>query len=425
MSESSDKKRIVYTHGHADLYGSSRSLLRLSTNLSAQFEPLVLLAQDGPLAQELQKAGVRVLICRWMSYTILGRRAFHGFNLLRFFVAFIPNIIRLAFLFRREKADLVQSNGIVQIAPAFAAALVRVPHVWHVRETLDQYARMWSQFAETETSWFWKVNTFFALRLWRVFVHMIYALSDYVVCVSEAAHAPFRTLNLEARSGVVHNGLEIPFYRDASVLPLALEKWMGGEQETNYLFVGTVGALRPSKGQHVLLQAFAEFRRRCPELKVKCLLVGDTKPEAQPYVDKLHGIVQDLGIGEDVIFTGPVSDPRPAFARLDIFVLPSVQSEPFGTVVLEAMATETPIIATNIGGSVEQVEDGISGLLVPPEDSDALADALAQLALDPKLRAKLTQNALARVNRLFTIDIHIRNMQEVYNRRLCHCKREL
>ncbi|MEX1019323.1 MAG: glycosyltransferase family 4 protein [Litorilinea sp.] len=410
------KKRILYIHGYADLYGSSRSLMRLSGNLGDEFEPLVILAQDGPLVQEMQKVGIPVQVCPWLFSNILGRQAFHGWNLLRFCLLFIPNIIRLALLFRREKADLIHSNGIVQVTPAFAAALVRVPHIWHVRETLDQYAKMWSQFAEAETSLVWKVSTFFALRLWRLFVRMIYWLSDYVVCVSDAALAPFRMLNLVEHAGVVHNGLEMAFYRDPGITPMSVQKWMAGDDEAGYLFVGTVGALRPSKGQHVLLTAFAEFRRRHPHVRVKCLLVGDAKPEAQAYVDKLHEIIQTSGIADDVILAGPVPDPRPAFARLDVFVLPSVQSEPFGTVVLEAMATETPLIATNIGGSVEQVEEGLSGLLVPPEDSRALADALERLILEPDLRTRLAQNALERVSRLFTIDVHLRNMLGIYRR---------
>ena len=406
--------RIMFIHGYADMYGSSRSLLRLTTNLSSSYEPLVLLAQHGPLVQELEKGNVKVIVCPWMYSNILGRHVFHGINLFWFFVTFLPNIIRLAMLFRRERVDLVHSNGIIQIVPAFAAKLTGTPHVWHVRETIDQYVKLWSQFAEGEPSLFWRISTYFALRLWPLFVRMIYLLSANVVCVSAAVRSPFLSLGLAQRTTVVHNGLEIDYYRAQAIEPLDVAAWLEDESASEYLFLGTVGALRQPKGQHILLRAFAKLCQMLPDQKLKCLLVGDAKPEAQSYVDSLHTIARDSGVEKDVIFYGAVPDPRPAFARLDVFVLPSVQAEPFGTVVLEAMTTETPLIATNIGGSAEQVEDGVSGLLIPPGDVDALAEALYSLIASPDLRKQLSENALERVQTLFTVEAHVKRMEQMY-----------
>src|SRR5205814_9764510 len=112
---------------------------------------------------------------------------------------------------------------------------------------------------------------------------------------------------------------------------------------------------------------------------------------------------QDSGLHGDFLLTGELPDPKPAFAAMDLLVLPSAQPEPFGGVVLEAMAMRRPVIATAIGGSLDQVVDGETGFLVPPGDGQMLADKLELLLRQPELRERMGAAGRERLERCFTI----------------------
>lgn len=124
--------------------------------------------------------------------------------------------------------------------------------------------------------------------------------------------------------------------------------------------------------------------------------------------------MRELGLGDDVVFTGELADTRPAYAAMDIFVLPSAQPEPFGGVVMEAMCMGLPVIATNIGGSVEQVADGETGFLIPAGDVGALADKLELLLRDADLRKRFGEAGRRRVAERFTLEGMVEKITRVY-----------
>jgi glycosyltransferase involved in cell wall biosynthesis len=406
-------KTIVYVHGSANMYGASRSLLRLVTNLKKPYTPLVVLPESGPLQKSLQDANIEVVILPWLQKNILGRQAFHGTNLIIFFATFLPNIWRFSRFLRGCKASLVHTNNSTVIVPACSAALARIPHFWHIRETLDEYVKLWDRFATTETSFIWKTSSYLALRFWSLYVRFIYALSLKVICVSNVVCQPFKELELNEKTQVVYNGLEISYYTDPSIEPLSLSSWV--QEPDRYLYVGTVGEIRAGKGQLFLINSFAQFKKKYPEAKVKCLLIGGYEQKNLDYYHQIETIIKENNLEEDVIIYGQIPDPRPGFARLDIFVLPSIQAEPFGTVVLEAMVSKIPIIGTAIGGTLEQIEDGKSGILIKPEDTPGLASAIEVLVFDPKKRLLMAENEFARVIANFNVESYIANIQQMYD----------
>src|SRR5262249_18912916 len=154
------------------------------------------------------------------------------------------------------------------------------------------------------------------------------------------------------------------------------------------LVVGCVGRIKfVRKGQEVLVQAAALLKER--GLDAKYLIVGTTASGNEEHLTRLQQLIHDLGLVNDVVLTSELADPKPAYAPMDMFVLPSAQPEPFGGVVLEAMAMHLPVIATAIGGSLDQVVDGETGFLVPPANSQALAEKLEVLMRDPALRKRM------------------------------------
>ncbi|PIU68061.1 MAG: glycosyltransferase family 1 protein, partial [Armatimonadetes bacterium CG07_land_8_20_14_0_80_40_9] len=144
------------------------------------------------------------------------------------------------------------------------------------------------------------------------------------------------------------------------------------------------------------------------QTNIKFLIVGDG-----PLREELKEQSKDLGIEDEVTFTGSRQDIPEIMAALDIFVLTSIK-EHFGRVVIEAMACGKPVIATNSGAVPEIVEDKVTGILVPPEDSEKLAEAIIELLEDKEKAKEMGIAGRKRVEELFSIEKHTRQIEEVY-----------
>jgi glycosyltransferase involved in cell wall biosynthesis len=142
-----------------------------------------------------------------------------------------------------------------------------------------------------------------------------------------------------------------------------------------------VGRLIPIKGHIVLLRAFAAARRELPDLQLDVAGRGPLEPA-------LRALAKELGIGDAVHFLGHVSPIQHAIEDAAIVVVPSM-GEGFGMVALEAMERARPVIAAEIGGLGELVEDGVTGLLVPPGESEPLAGAMVRLGGNLELAARM------------------------------------
>ena len=133
------------------------------------------------------------------------------------------------------------------------------------------------------------------------------------------------------------------------------------------------------------------------------------------YEKTIRQMVIDLGLQENVEFTGYVTDVPDRVGKLDVLVHASTTGEPFGQVVIEGMVAGKPVIATRGGGVVEIVEDGITGILVPMADASAMADALKRLLSDPAFAAAMGLRGRVRVLQHFTIEQTANKVHEIYS----------
>lgn len=210
--------------------------------------------------------------------------------------------------------------------------------------------------------------------------------ASLVIANSKASQAAF--LEAGGRSDIIHvvyNGFEPELYRrnrtDINQLKKQLE--LDGQ-----FIVGHFSRLSPWKGQHILLEALAH----CPE-GVTAILVGDALFGEQDYVKHLHKRVAELGLEERVQFLGFRSDIPQLMAVCDLVAHTSTAPEPFGRVIVEAMLSGTPIVATSSGGAIELVEPGISGFLVPPGDPQQLAEVITTCRNKSDYTALIAQGA--------------------------------
>jgi glycosyltransferase involved in cell wall biosynthesis len=217
-------------------------------------------------------------------------------------------------------------------------------------------------------------------------------------------------------SRAVAEGNRIPDGPDASVIPnfvpddLLLAQPESGEQwattrarlglpEDDYLLF--VGDLSRDKGVPVLLRAYEALGPDRPRL----VLIGKRTPETP----------DSLPDGSELHFGWPHADVMAAFQHCLTAVLPSAWPDPCPTTVLEAMASGRPVISTAIGGMRDMIEDGESGLLVPPGDADGLTSGLKAMLTDGGLRARLAANGRERV-RQFTGSAVAEQLEQVYAR---------
>jgi glycosyltransferase involved in cell wall biosynthesis len=172
--------------------------------------------------------------------------------------------------------------------------------------------------------------------------------------------------------------------------------------------VAVFSRLNRMKGVQYFLDAAIVLARRFPDV---CFLVvgdGGSKKELEEHARR-------LGLGQRIVFTGFRGDVPDLLCEVAVSVLPSL-SEGTSNTLLESMAAGIPVIATTVGGNPEVIQDGISGLLVPPRDSGALAAATARLLEDGDLALRLGRAGMRRVSELFSIEGSVHETEHLYQR---------
>lgn len=184
---------------------------------------------------------------------------------------------------------------------------------------------------------------------------------------------------------------------------------------------GMVGRIHPNKGQLDFIQAAASLAARHPRLRF--LIIGDAPLGFEGYYRKVKDRIVSLGLQDRALITNVPSAQIPlAMNSIDLLLAPSYQ-ESFSYSLLEAMAMETPVIASNAGGTPEMVSDGENGLLVPPGDPQALAQAADRLLSDTDLGSRMGRKARQVILRNWSIGIMAGRTMQVYEEVLA-CRRK-
>ena len=170
--------------------------------------------------------------------------------------------------------------------------------------------------------------------------------------------------------------------------------------------IGTIGRMVWQKGFEYLVECIPEIVRTY--LDTKILIVGDG-----PLRERLEALSKELGVRDNVIFTGFRSDIKELLSAVDLLVIPSLL-EGFPMVTLETMAMAKPIIATNIDGITEQITDGVDGILVPPKNPSALAKAVIRVLNDKETARNMGLAARKKVEQEFSVGKMVAETEKVY-----------
>ncbi len=236
-------------------------------------------------------------------------------------------------------------------------------------------------------------------------LHSLTPRMDQLIAVSRSI---VEKLHHEGRDSapiaLIHNGVDLERY-DHQGPCCTLRDDYGLPPEGP--IVGVVARLEAEKGHPTLLEAWPTVLAAFPDASL--LVVGEgSRREA------LETMAAELGIADRVVFTGRRDDVPAVTAALDVAVLPSYR-EALGLTILEAMALSRPVVASNVGGIPEMIEDGITGLLVPPHDPDALASAIIRLLRDHPLADMLGRAGHDLVHERFCIELMVDAVQRIYD----------
>jgi glycosyltransferase involved in cell wall biosynthesis len=400
-------QKILFCENNTDgtIGGSYFSLLYLVRGLDrSRYSPIVVFHSENDLLSEFRNAGAEVLVWPRPKSSAFSAPPGSGVIVnkvvrpavtamqkgLNFSRSFLLPAFKMAGFLRRRGIRIVHlNNSVLRNHDWMLAALIaRVKCLTHERGINPVYSR---------------TARFFGKRL------------DAVICISTAVSENMRLRGANFENLVtIHNGLDpddLLERRGATDVRVA-----HGIFPEDYLIV-MIGNIREWKGQETLIRALGGLRRAHLAV-IRCLLVGATTPGDLPYEQRLRGLVAAHGLERQVIFTGYQSGVGDYLTAADVVIHASINPEPFGRVILEAMACRKPVIAARGGAIPEIVEEGRTGLMFHPGDTESLRAALVTLFEKPDRGRKWGEQGFDRLVREFPITKNVKATEALYERLL-------
>ena len=361
---------ILHTIESSEPGGAETVLLDLSSRLdSKRFRSVALLIKRGWLQDRLEEKGVKTYLVECGSW--------YDFRLPR----------AIARIVRREKVDLIHSHLPDQ---NFYSCLV---------------GRLTGR--RTIATYHGPIEITSAHRMRQVVkIYFVRHAAASVVVVCDYVSAMLQRRGFKPQKIVrIYNGIDTKYFEAAPRNGLRRELDVPRESK----LVGMIAHLHSAKGYEFFVQAARRVANVFPA--VRFIAVGEIK---EPVWSKLTGLIDSLELKDRVHFLGLRDDIPGILHDLDVFVLSSL-SEGFPLAVLEAMAAGRPIVVTKSGGPEELIEDGLTGILVPPANAQALADGICQLLTDPAKAMELGRNARMKVDQQFSIETMIAKYEQLYD----------
>jgi glycosyltransferase involved in cell wall biosynthesis len=370
---------VVGTPAGADwFYQQVKGLARLGDTVQ------VVLPGDGPLADRLRDAGIGVEIIPFKGKEIRHqpRVAAAELRLARFIRSFQPDVIH---------AHLLKAILSCRLAASFypkALRVAQIPGAVHLHS-----------------------------RLYRLLDQWTLSRDDLIIGSCQAIADQYRAMG--ARSvALSYYGFDVHHF-DPLTSGSAFRREFGLADDIPT--VGMLAYMYPPrfrafqtisvKGHEVFLDSAALLLKRIPDIQV--FVIGDEHLTAGGYRRRLEARSAELGINGNVHFTGHRSDVARVLAGLDVVVSPSIEESACGAMV-EALLMQRSVVASDVGGLPDTVQNGVSGLLVPPGDPAALADAVAELIADPPRREEMGRRGRDHCLRRFDVNVTAAEVQALY-----------
>lgn len=367
-------KNILFIHSSSEFYGSDKSLYNLVANLNRnQYKISVILPCDGPLVQRIdQLCDVKIIKS---ELAVLRRKNFTFAGMVKYSKEIIKSVNIIRSVIKENQIDIVYTNTSVIFPGAIAAKIERIKSVWHIREIISN-----------------KYERFAISKIVNIF-------SDIIVTNSKATAAAI--IKKPNKLRIVYNAIESKQQK--------IECNYKDNKKT--LVVGMAGRINRWKGQKLFIDMAEKVLTQYEN--VKFLIAGSAYNGEEYLYSDLEEYINKNNLSQNIELLGLVNDMDDFYSKLDIFILPSIQPEPFGLVVIEAMDKALPVVATNHGGPTEIIENGVDGYLVNYTDSIEMSKVVLDLLNDEKQREKIGSKAKLKRDTIFTISNYVNQISNI------------
>ncbi len=380
---------ILYYNHTAVVSGAEISLLGILNHIDRSRFSVILACPKGELQEKASCLHIPTILLNPFEV---------GFNTklasIHFITKLYHTIKELTVIIHDNNIDLIHANSVRAGLLACIAAYFRgIPVIVHVRDCIPFH---------------------FIGKITR---EVIGRCSKKIICNSDYVkkHFAYNVKTLK-KSIVIYNAVDLaqfdPQKVDTSELKTELDLW------NYYPIIAIIGQITPWKGQIDAIKAMSLVLKTFPTAKL--LIVGSVKFKGtgvcydnMEYDRMLHFTVDSLGLKSNIVFTGERDNIPAVMKSIDLLILPSWE-EPFGRVLIEAMAMEKPVIATNKGGPTEIIQNMRTGILIPPKDEHALAKAIIHLCSNNTLKADIEKQGRLTVEKMFSFEQHINQVENIY-----------
>tara|TARA_B100000900_G_scaffold406783_2_gene418360 strand:+ start:368 stop:1480 length:1113 start_codon:yes stop_codon:yes gene_type:complete len=364
-------KRILLFHSSNDLYGASKIILQVIDILNSKnFEIHAFLPYKGPLDELFLKKNVRL---NHLNFGVFRKKYFNFFGLFNRVTKILISVFKINNYVKKNNIDLIYTNTSVIIASGISASMCKIPNYLHIHEIPN--------------------NNFYS----SIMGYLIGKFSKKNIVVSKSVKN-YWSKYINKPLELIYNG--VPYVGNKGFI----------KKKSNKIRFLTLARILPYKGHKYIINIAK--RLVAQNINVEFIFVGDTFKGYEKYEDELKNLVKEFGIEKQVLFLGFKSDISNYMNSSDFLLHGATRPDPLPTVIFEAIQHNLAVISTNIGGSVEILDKGKGGLLIPHNDDYKSFELISNYMLDYKLVLKKRKYSRNFIKKEF--------FEEKFNKKILH-----
>ncbi len=373
--------KILFLHSGAEMYGADQILLTLVNNLDkSQFEPIVVLPNDGPLLEKMKESNVRVEI---IPYPIIRRQYFNIKGIFNFIVNYFKACRRLSAFIEKEQISIVHNNTIAVLEGIYLKKKNKIKLVTHIHEMID-HPKLIAKFL-------YKIH----LKNCDKVIVVSKAVKKHIMKLLNSSYNNIEVIN-NGIENVIHEDNEVDYYKEFSI-PIGSK------------IVAIIGRINAIKGQEDFIMAMEKIIKNHDN--VYGLIIGDSFIGQEWRIKRIEETIKQKALESRIKYCGFRSDVKNIYNIINVLVLSSIKYDSFPTVVLEAMSNGVPTVAYKCGGVEEMIKDGYNGYLVEQYDIDMLTNKIEEVLFNQR---DMGDCAKIFFQQYFTIEEFIRKIATIY-----------
>ena len=371
------KKKILLLHSSNDLYGASKIFLQIIEILSNQeYEIHVVLPSKGPMDDFFENK----INLNYHSLGVFRKKYLNPLGLINRMLTNLKAIKFLSSYIKKNKINLVYTNTSTILAGGIAAKKNKIPSLFHVHEIPVG-------------------NKFYQLFSGK----MINIYSNKIIAVSNSVKKHWIKYIDGKKIKRIYNG--IIFKKTNTINKI--------ERKNDDFVITSIARIIPYKGHSYLIDIANELIKKSN--KFKFFVVGDTLSSYASYYESIIKKVRDIGLENQIKFLGFRKDVSKIIQESNLFIHPAISPDPLPTVLFESLYNDLPIVATNLGGAIEILDNGNNGLLIPYNDAKKAANLISDYCNNDKLQQNHLENGKNKLQSNFSPKLFKKNILKEVN----------